>query len=439
MAGFRANSLYGLLGFLIPSAVMLLAYPVLVKHVGAGAFGIYLLATSFSGILAALDLGVSAATVKFVAEGESLADKRGVGDILAASLLFYGCAGFLGASAIWLATPWLLDVCSIEPGMRGQATIVFRLSAVQFAVSFVNTVWLSLFKGMHRFQLSSLVLSILSLLTYGGAVLGVLFRSMGLVGITAVSLAANVLVAVLALIMGLALCRRAGIELSRARPTVTTFKRMFGFSAAMLVSSVAGLLHSQGQKILIGALMGPQFVTSYYIGVWGPAKVNAATLAICEPLFPGVAAANARDHSMARRMYYRYLASITLLSLIALAPFALVPEVIFGLWLGSASSPMIPEVARIVAAGLFLNAVSHPAFHVVNGLGRPWINTGFMLLSTGLLYGTVLAISRFQPVGLPEFAWATSLSLGGPAILYLIVCEWLLIRRPREMAVTSSR
>jgi len=69
------NVIHGLLGFVIPTIVVVASYPVLVHRLGAAAFGVYLLALSLSGTVMLLDLGFCGATVKFVA-ADLAADRR---------------------------------------------------------------------------------------------------------------------------------------------------------------------------------------------------------------------------------------------------------------------------------------------------------------------------------------------------------------------------
>jgi len=61
------NAMHGLVGFVAPAVVVFASYPVLLHHLGPAAFGVYLLAVSMSGAMMFLDLGFSAATLRFVA------------------------------------------------------------------------------------------------------------------------------------------------------------------------------------------------------------------------------------------------------------------------------------------------------------------------------------------------------------------------------------
>jgi O-antigen/teichoic acid export membrane protein len=417
----RTNSIHGLLGFAIPALVMLIAFPILLRHLGPDAFGIYILAMSITGTVLILDLGFSAATLKFVAEDVSKGDYKAAADGIIASFLFYSCLGLSVALVIWNSSEWLVSLFSIEDSLRADAVNVFRLSAMQFAVFFLTTMCISVFKGMQKFHLSMIALCLLALLTYGGALGGVVWGDISLTALMWITLTANLCVLGFSVAVVMWLCSQMGIKLHAARPSLAIFRRMAGFGAAFAVSSVAGILHAQLQRIFIGAALGPQYVSSFFLAVWGPAKLNSATLAMTEPLFPRtVFLAVSSDLMNMRRLYRKYFLLTSIISFLALSPLYILPEAIFSLWLGKSLPLDVPAVTKIVTIGLFFNAISQPATHVLNGMGKPWVNTAFTVLSPVVLY--CLLLYYFLSKGsleMDDFAYATAFSLIISAVVYL--------------------
>ncbi len=155
------------MGFVIPTVVMLIAYPVLVYRLGTAQLGIYFLATSVSSTLAFMDFAISSAVLKFVAEDIAKRDQKAAAETIVTSLAFYGGLGIFGALLIWFLSPWLVPLFSIEPPLQTDAVQVFRLAAIQFPAFVLTMNLISLFKGMQRFDHSTLALSSLSVLTYG--------------------------------------------------------------------------------------------------------------------------------------------------------------------------------------------------------------------------------------------------------------------------------
>ena len=124
------------------------------------------------------------------------------------------------------------------------------------------------------------------MLTYGGAVLAVVLSGAGLVGITAVGVAANTIVLAGSAIVGFRLCSSQGIYPLRARPSFQVYKRMLGFGAAMLINGFSALFQNQIQRYLIGITLGPAAVAVFQTANVIPGKIHAAVNAATEVMFP---------------------------------------------------------------------------------------------------------------------------------------------------------
>lgn len=422
----RRNSLYGLLGFALPTAVLLLAYPVLAYHLGPTRFGIYFIATSVSSALMFMDLGLSFATLKFVAEDTSKGDRQAAAETVVTSLVFYGGLGVSGGLLIWWLSPSLPPLFSIDAGLRTDAVWVFRLMAVQFAIFFFITVFFSLFKGMQQFHLFTLIKSLLSVLTYGGAVAGVTLAGVGLVGVTAISLAANLAMLLVSAAMGLSLCRTHGIVLGAVRPSLSSLRRMVGFGLAMSVHSFGSLTLLHLQRLLVGMLIGPAAVTVYVLAFTAVSKVHAVVNAATEVMFPLSSAMT--DRTRLRRVYLQMLLASAVVSALLLLPLAALAEPILTLWVGASLAGEAAPVMPALALAYFFIALSPAPFHVVNGLGRPWLNVVFDLLNAAI-WALLLAVFAIGGITLVGFGWALAIASVVNGLMFQITVEVFVWRR----------
>ena len=62
------NSIYNLIGFLVPVATFILITPVIIKHLGVGEYGVYIFLNTIVTFLGLLDLGIGVATNKHIIE-----------------------------------------------------------------------------------------------------------------------------------------------------------------------------------------------------------------------------------------------------------------------------------------------------------------------------------------------------------------------------------
>jgi O-antigen/teichoic acid export membrane protein len=420
MATFRKNSFFGFLGFLIPTLVLFICYPVLVRKIGLEALGIYFLATATSGTLAFLDIGFGSATIKFLAEETSAGRQRKAADFVLASYLFYGAIGALSALGLWISAPELVYWLKVSPQFSAVGLFCFRIAALQFAASFLLTPSIAIFKGLQQFRLSTIVLSLLSLLTYGGATLAALIVNAGLRGIVLISLAANLLAMATAAILAIRLCAAHQIPLASARPTRSVFKKMFGFGSIMTFNSVSNLMLTQVQRYIVSAAIGPSAVTSYQLASVIPQKVHSAVGSFSEAMFPVASAMS--DRRNLRRLYLKLVIVTGLLVTALLVPLILLARPVLTLWIGAKTADEIVSLFRLFALAYFFMAFSPAPYHILNGIGRPWVNTVASVLS-GVINLSLIGVFAIDGLTLTDFGWAFAVACISMSVMYQLFVE----------------
>jgi O-antigen/teichoic acid export membrane protein len=426
-ASTRRNALQGLTGFALPAVIMLVSYPVLVRHLGAEAFGIYLLAASLGGAALLLDVGFSAATLKFVAEDLAAERRQAAAEVIVTSVACYGLLGAL-AGIVWAAlAPWSVSLLKTDPALTSEAIRAFRLGGLQLAAFLPMTVFLAVAKGMQQFGRSTAILLLLSLATYGGAVAAVVAGA-GLAGAMTATVLANFVVLAFAAGEGIRLCRERGIGLGTAAPRWAAVRRMSSFGWAVTVNSLSGFLLYHVQKYLVGAAIGPGAVTIYQMAAVGPSKIHAAVNAATEVMFPLASAA--RDLSQLRRTYRRMLVASLVIAAAGFGPLAMFARPALDLWVGAKLAGPVAPLVPVLALGYLFLALSPAPFHLLNGLGRPGFNTAFYGLNA-LINITLIAVFSQRVITLQKFAWAFACANIVTSLIYQGTVERLVWRRPR--------
>ncbi len=396
------NAVHGLVGFVAPALVVLVSYPVLLRHLGASAFGVYLLAISMSGAMMFLDLGFSAATLRFVAQDLAGGHTQAAADVVATSLVFYGGVGATGAIVIGAFAPFCPHLFKIDARLAQDAVTVFRLAGLQFALYLPAMVFVSVAKAMGRFDRAALYVSLFSLSCYGCATVAVLAGA-NLAGAMTAVICANVGVLLFIAVDGLRLCRASGIRMHDGRPVA--FRRMLGFGWALSVNSIAGFFLYQIQRFLVGFVMGPAAVSIYQAAAVAPSKLHAAVNAASEVLFPLASAS--RDRTSLRRMYLRMLGVSAVAALAGFAALVALARPLLAWWLGAATAASVSPLIPIFALAYFFLALSPAPFHLVNGMGRPGLNT-FFYVANALLNVALIAAFAVRGLTLARFAWAAA-------------------------------
>ncbi|MBZ5591975.1 MAG: oligosaccharide flippase family protein [Acidobacteriia bacterium] len=426
------NVVHGVIGFLVPTMVVAASYPVLVHRLGAAAFGVYLLALSLSGTVMLLDLGFCAATLKFVAEDLAAGRTKAAADVIVTSLAAYAVLGVVGGASVALAAPSLAGLFQMDVRMAAVAVPTFRLAALQFTAFLPAMVFVSVAKAFGQFDRSALYASLLSIATYGGAVVAVLAGA-GLVGAMAATALAN-FAAVFAIgTGGVHLCQARGIRLSRGRPAA--FRRMLGFGWVLTVNSVAGFLLYQIQRYVAGVALGPVAVTVIQTAAVVPSKMHAAVNAATEVMFPFSSAS--RDRTRLRQVYLRMLGGSAIVALAGFAALAALARPLLVLWLGAPLAASVSPLLPIFALGYFFLALSPAPFHLVNGIGRPGLNTVFYMMNA-LLNIAFLMGAAASGMTLHKLAWSFAAANILTGACYQIAVELLIWRRePRAAEVAA--
>ncbi len=417
----RTNGFFGVAGFAIPSLVTFFAYPFLVRHVGLAAMGVYILGSSVTGTLAMLDLGFSAATLKFVSEDLAAGALDEAAEVVVTSLCFYGGLGIVGAALLWFLSPLFMKTFNVDAALHAEGISSFRIAAGQFAFFMLNSVCLAIFKAFQRFHLSALCMSGLSVLTFGGGVAAVYWGGAGLIGLTLVSLFSSALIFIFAAFRGLRDCLASGMPLWRARPTRRTFHRMVKFGSVLTFNSASEILMFQGQRYLAGVLFGPASVTIYQMASMIPYKVHSAVAALCEVLFPFVSA-NSEPRRI-RRVYLRMILASGGIALGGLVPLVLLRHWLLPLWLGAGTAGPVAAVLPVFALAAAIHALGCAPYFLAYGVGKPLLNSRYslsILAMNVLILGGLHLTGKLSFVGL---CWAFTIAQIVAVVGYHVVLE----------------
>jgi O-antigen/teichoic acid export membrane protein len=422
------NSLFGVLAFGLPTAVIVVAYPILIDGIGPEQFGMFVLATSLMGAAGTLDLGIAPATTRFVASDLGKGDRGAAARIITTSLVFYAALALVVGVVIWLAAPWLADVFSRTVIPDSDGVWLFRLSAIQVGALFLINVCAATFKGLQRFEWPALLLSALSVASYGGAVTAMVLLGPNVVAIMVAYVIGYLVIGFVAVFLLRVVLRRAHVQLGGNGPSPTAFRRMLPFGLLMTGNSVAGLLLYQIQRFTVGAFIGPGAVTIYQLATVIPGKVQTLVASGTEALFPYTSSGPGRR--TLRKTYLRMLVGGTVVALVLLSALVIYKEAIYDIWVGDDLAKEAAALVPAFAAAYFFISTTAAPYHLANGLGRPQVITGLYLLD-GTLNVLFLAILLQVSLSLEAVAMAFLVANLLTAGVYQIYAEAVLWRSLR--------
>ena len=367
-ASLARNTLWSLLGQVIPMVAAAVAVPILLHALGAEAFGVLTLAWTVIGYFTLFDFGLGRALTRVVAEGLGGGDTAELPGLVGTALIMLLALGVFGALVLGIATPWVVQRALQVPAALEQDTrAAFYLLAISLPAVLVTAGLGGVLAAYQRFKALNLIRVPMSILSFV-LPMAVLPFTHGLAAIVS-TLVAIRFVGTFALLMA---CVAVMPDLrGRFRwdlPVAASLLKSGGWLA--VINLIAPLFVSL-DRVLIGA-----FTSVAAIAYYAPPQEIATKLWILPTilvsvLFPAFAA-NARANPARLNMLFRRgLSQIYY----ALFPLTLILIVvggdILGVWLGAAFRQNGRTVMQLLAAGAFFTGLSFIPSALIQAVGQP--------------------------------------------------------------------
>lgn len=238
-----------------------LMMPFLLDRLGDATYGVWAVLVAFAGLSFVLDLGLTSAVMRFIAEAIAHSDARRVNSIVSNALVIHGGLGLvvaiIAAMLAALAPHWT------TPEAVSELRACILILGVNIALGFPFRSIAGIAQARVRYDVLSAGFSVAFLMQTAAAVILVM-RGYGIVGLSIATFIGNQGQHVFELLVA----KRLFPEL---RPSMTLLDRsltrdLLAYSSWTSVAGIAEQLRARGEPILITALAGPVAVTHYQIG-----------------------------------------------------------------------------------------------------------------------------------------------------------------------------
>ena len=361
------NTIFNLVGQILPMFVGVVTIPYIVKGLGADGYGILSIAYMVLGYFGIFDLGLSRATVKFVAEHLSPEKVHKVPELVWTSLsllALLGCAGgaLLAAFVPIAVTHWF----KMPASFVGQARTSLFILAASMPIMLSNDALRGVLEAAQRFDLVNCVKVPGSICFY-------------LLAAVAIPLGIHVPGIVFLLVLVrlstsfayLTFCFRVfpnlsnGFHFSRA-----AIGPLSTFGGWIMVSNITGPIFGWLERFLIASFLSVGMLTYYSVPFDLVSKIVIFPSALAPALFPYFSFHGSRGNatSSATGQAVKYL-------LLVMTPgtafFVFFAKDILRIWLGPQFAANSTVVLQITAVMFFINAFAFVPYSSVQALGRP--------------------------------------------------------------------
>lgn len=407
------NTIWNLLGQLLPMAVAVVTIPPLVRGLGVARFGVLSMAWIVIGYFSLFDLGIGRALTKLIADKLGTGEDHHIPPLAWTGLLLMLLMGILGGVVTAALSPWLVhQALRVPADLQAETLKGFYLLAVSIPLVTATAGLRGILEAQLRFRILNLIRIPMSIFSFAGPLL-VLPFSHSLVPVIGILVAGRVVAFAAhqaACFHSMPSLRNLVVQRSLIGPLLRT-------GGWMTVSNIIGPLILYVDRFLIGALLSLAAVGYYTAPFDMVNRLAIIPAAIAGVLFPAFAISIAQDPKrtgllLRSGVKYTFLAIFPMILVIV----SFAPEIL-RLWLGTAFSDNSGTVLRWLAVGILMNCVTVVPFALLQGIGRADI-TGKLLAIDLTVYGLAawLLISRFGIKG-AAVAWAVRASLEAAVFL----------------------
>jgi O-antigen/teichoic acid export membrane protein len=379
------NSIFNLAGQVLPMLVGILTIPYIVRGLGTSEYGILSIALMILGYFSIFDLGLSRATVKFVAENLSPERVHRVPELVWTSLsllITVGCVG--GAIAAAFVPISVTHFFKMPPSVVGEARTALLILCASMPVMLANDALRGVLEGTQRFDLVNLVKVPSSVLFYLTAALMIPF---GAHVATIVTLL--VLIRFCSGCVYLSLCFRVlpGLK-RRVRISRQSMRPLAVFGGWVMVTNIMNPIYGYLERFLIASVLSVSMLTFYSVPYELVSKLIIFPMSIVPSLFPYFSYHAGKEESEVSDVTSRTMKYLLLILVPLIAVFLFFARDILLYWVGPQFAERSTVALKVTAVVIFLNAFAMVPYTSVQALGRPELKAIQDLILLPLYVGT---------------------------------------------------
>jgi O-antigen/teichoic acid export membrane protein len=375
----------------VPALAAVFLVPITVHALGASRFGLLALAWAIAEGSGMFDLGLSRATVRFVADA-TIAGQHRVREVVLASMYSQGAMGCVGGILVFLLAPLLVhNVFKIPLTAQPEAISMFRVLSLHVPIIITANALRAALEGAQRFDISTALripgslasVVIPALIAPAGGSLGMILWVLLGARIVLVAITAHAV-------------KRVLLPQGWVLPSdLTTLREMLGYSGWVAVSAAVGPILANFDRFTVGSIIG-SVALGYYSGAAEAANRFALIpVTAFSAMLPALAATHAsegRNRSLAvTRAARRQLCALFFPLCFGLFVFG--PNLL-GVWLGPEFARAAGTAFRILSAGIFLSGLAVLPLALLYGAGRPDLPAKINLLQTAVHIPLTIVLVR---------------------------------------------
>jgi O-antigen/teichoic acid export membrane protein len=366
------NTIYNLLGAVLPLFVGAITIPYLIASLGVERFGILTILWSVIGYFSIFDLGIGRAITQQVAAERLISqDSSAIPKLVRTGTEFTFIIGFIAAGiAYFCAHKLAYDWLNVSEGLRAETEMALKFSALGIPLTTMNAGIKGSFEAFELFFISNVARVFLGIMIFLLPVFAIKFFGANLMNVTVSLVIARFLA--LALLMGF--MNRIPMEsIWNIRSEFKILKKLFSTGFWMAISNFISPALISADRFIISSLAGAASVAFYTVPFEALTKILIIPGALGAALFPRIAKEYIESESNAKQTF-RKISSINKVLLFFGCSFACLVGIPFMRYFVSSDfADKATVITIILAVGVFINGLAYMPYTALHakGIVRP--------------------------------------------------------------------
>jgi O-antigen/teichoic acid export membrane protein len=341
--------------------------PFILHQLGATQYALWVLVGSIVGYGSLLDMGITDAVIKYVAEYRAKGDAERASNLVATAFSIYIFFSLLVIVVSFVLAPIIPDVFNVPADERPMVTRLVLLMGAGMGITITCGIPRAIFRGLQRFDIANLIAILFTISTAASTVL-ILLLDGGLLAMVA----GNIAIMLALQVPSIWLIHQIAPELRfRWRGASKQLVRtVFSFSSSLFVMHLAGRVQTKTDEIVIAAFLPLSAVTPYAIALKLSEVGQILTDQFMKVLAPLASELHAEDDRFRLRALYVISSRLTLAIFLPIAcTLVVLTRPILTAWVGEAYASYAYLVEILTFASL-IETSQWPAMSVLQGMGR---------------------------------------------------------------------
>jgi O-antigen/teichoic acid export membrane protein len=350
--------------------LLLVAYPIYLKYLGAELYGLWAaisIVVFFSGLG---NLGINNALIKYVAEKFGQEDFRGITNYTSTSFYILVVPSILILFLLFFFNEWIVALLGLKDEYLEQALRLIPLIGVLSIFTLFVELVKGVLMGVGRIDIANYVFFFGRLIQVIVSVI-LIISGLGIWGLYYGTAACYIMILVIYLYY---LHYHFDVRIFRIDGFRKGYmKNLLAFGGTMFSARIVSMLVEPFNKVVISRYIGLSEVTYYDIAVKGAVNLRSLFEMGLKAIMPRISELQQKVQDFKKDIGDIYKKSLKFILFFALPVFCglfLLSKVVLSLWLGSNYNPQISMALRWFLFSYIINLFAVPSYYTFMGIGK---------------------------------------------------------------------